>query len=135
MRIFSGRSCKLFVRTCCSVTPLAQQSSVFSHDWPDRDALNILKRLKEAASPETRLVVIEHTIQSLAKQEHRSPPLTLQAPPIPYHLDLQMMSAVNAQERTVEHFQKLFEETGWKLERIGRGAPEAPHHFICKVAA
>ncbi|KAK4052209.1 hypothetical protein OIO90_004431 [Microbotryomycetes sp. JL221] len=113
------------------------------HDWPDAEALVILKHLAAAASPNSQLLVIEHVIQSLAPLPSSSTNgngsndkhvLTLQAPPVPYHLDLQMMCALNAQERTVEQFQTLLKKGGWNVERVGRGTPDAPCHFICKLA-
>ncbi|KAK4050384.1 hypothetical protein OIV83_003453 [Microbotryomycetes sp. JL201] len=105
------------------------------HDWPDHDAKTILRHLADAADSNTQLVVVEHVVKSLAPTESASQSvLIVQSPPIPYHLDLQMMCALNAQERTKEHFQDLFKSAGWELKRIGTGAPDAPHHFICQLA-
>ncbi|KAM0793774.1 hypothetical protein ACM66B_001192 [Microbotryomycetes sp. NB124-2] len=105
------------------------------HDWPDDEAKTILKHLADSAAPHTQLVVIEHVVTSLAPNATDPPTvLSVRAPPTPYHLDMQMLCALNAQERTTEQFERLFRSTGWDLKRVGRGAPDAPHHFICHLA-
>lgn len=43
--------------------------------------------------------------------------------PFPYLTDLQMMTALNAQERTEEQYMKLGKESGWKWVKTYRTGP------------
>lgn len=106
------------------------------HDWSDAYATRILKHLRSAAGPETKLVVIDHVLPYSCPSDFGTeesvkglnPPL----PPAPllanmggagslqYSLDILMLSIQNGQERTSSHFVTLLKNTGWELKEIKR---------------
>ncbi|KAI0088859.1 S-adenosyl-L-methionine-dependent methyltransferase [Irpex rosettiformis] len=105
------------------------------HDWSDDYSIKILSQLRAAATPDTRLIVIDsvipyacgdHDLSSNiegAKNVRPSAP----APLLPnygvanlmtYLMDMHMTACLNGQERTVPHFARIFERSGWKLVRV-----------------
>jgi O-methyltransferase domain len=88
--------------------------STILHDWPDDDARRILETVRAAATPESRLVLIEAIIQpgndpSGAKW-----------------LDLLMLVIAGGRERTEEEWRALLGSTGWEPVRFfAAGAIEA----------
>ncbi|KAJ3559927.1 hypothetical protein NM688_g39 [Phlebia brevispora] len=103
------------------------------HDWSDKYATMILKQLRAAASPHTQLLVIDFTMQYACEDTtsaRQIPGAVLPLPPapllankgtgdvLPYCADLNIMALCNGEERTLSHFQKLFEGAGWKLSRV-----------------
>ncbi|KAF8909115.1 O-methyltransferase [Mucidula mucida] len=91
------------------------------HDWSDAYCARILNRLREAARPRSKLVVIDavlsYAVQSdggvlLANHGHAN--FTGHA------YSVHMMSMFNGQERTLPEFERLFEESGWRLESVKR---------------
>ncbi|KAF8907175.1 O-methyltransferase [Mucidula mucida] len=88
------------------------------HDWSDVYCAKILNRLREAARPRSKLVVVDavlsYAVQSddgvlLANSGHAN--LTGHA----YSVHM-----INGQERTLPEFERLFEESGWRLESVKR---------------
>ncbi|KZO93906.1 O-methyltransferase [Calocera viscosa TUFC12733] len=106
------------------------------HDWSDKYASQILSNLRAAASPHTKLLIIDSIMQYVchdpAVEEGTVPgwdSMRKDAPPplLPnwglagaqtYGSDLHMMAMHNAQERTLPHFRKLLEGAGWRLVRV-----------------
>ncbi|KAI0064254.1 S-adenosyl-L-methionine-dependent methyltransferase [Artomyces pyxidatus] len=99
------------------------------HDWPDAKCITILKQLRAAAAPSSRLVLFD-TIMPYACPHPSGPP----PPPFPLlanlglavggfvtAMDLQMMILINGEERTLSQFVELGNATGWKLESIKPG--------------
>ncbi|KAI0059947.1 S-adenosyl-L-methionine-dependent methyltransferase [Artomyces pyxidatus] len=107
------------------------------HDWSDEFSVKILRRLREAATPDTRLIVVDQLMSYACEEEtlKEIPGALLPVPPAPllpnlgqdfaYYTDLQMMGFFNAQERTVTQFKELLEQGGWKLLAVHHGAPFA----------
>ncbi|GAA5946420.1 hypothetical protein JCM3765_000234 [Sporobolomyces pararoseus] len=89
------------------------------HDWPDTESIQILKHLRDAATPTTKLVVIESTYNELSPP-HPFPPANIW----PYISDLQMLSALNAQERTEAQYKALGKKAGWKLVKTWKTGPQ-----------
>ncbi|KZV76743.1 O-methyltransferase [Peniophora sp. CONT] len=99
------------------------------HDWSDKYCLIILKRLRAAAKPTTRLMVVdtlvsyacpEVHVEDIAGAQRPMPPKPLlanmgHASWVGYSTDIQMMNMANGEERTITQFRKLFAEAGWKL--------------------
>ncbi|KAF9032715.1 O-methyltransferase [Hymenopellis radicata] len=91
------------------------------HDWSDVHCARILKRLREAACPRSKLVIID-AVLSYAVQcndgvllaNHGHANLTGHA------YSVHMMSMFNGQERTLPEFERLFAESGWRLESVKR---------------
>ncbi|GAA5992296.1 hypothetical protein JCM5350_000803 [Sporobolomyces pararoseus] len=89
------------------------------HDWPDSESIQILNHLRDAATPTTKLVVIESTYHELSPP-HSFPPINIW----PYISDLQMLSALNAQERTEAQYESLGKKAGWKLVKTWKTGPQ-----------
>ncbi|KAI0826305.1 O-methyltransferase [Irpex lacteus] len=103
------------------------------HDWADEYAIKILRQLRDAAAPTTQLVVIDSIISYACPAPENTKSIeglsgdSFPKPLLPNHgvanafpilVDMQMMVAINATERTVDQFDKLFEQGGWKLIRV-----------------
>ncbi|KAI0064272.1 O-methyltransferase [Artomyces pyxidatus] len=119
---------------------------VVIHDWPDDFAVKILRRLREAATSETKLVIVEQIVSYACEEVGvgaHSGALRAPAPLLPnlgqaasavYYTDMQMMICLNAQERTESHFRELMERGGWKVVAVHYGAPFALNaHKIVSV--
>lgn len=71
------------------------------HDWDDSKASNILRNVRDAMPPHSRVVVIENVMPSEGKHSGLVP-LSAEAQ------DMHMMVMLNGKERTVDEFQYLF---------------------------
>ncbi|KAI0292082.1 S-adenosyl-L-methionine-dependent methyltransferase [Multifurca ochricompacta] len=109
--------------------PAAYLLRFIIHDWPDNHSIAILKNLRAAAGPATRLVLFEGVMPHVCLTHGGRPP-----PPPPLlgnlgagmgalvtMLDLQMLTILNGQERTIEQFRVLGNVTGWNLEAVNPG--------------
>ncbi|KLO09946.1 S-adenosyl-L-methionine-dependent methyltransferase [Schizopora paradoxa] len=105
------------------------------HDWPDEYALNILRKLREAATPTTKLFVLDkvmpYTCAPDAIDEFDSfvpgawkteltAPLTnvIGGSSISFISGLLMLLYLQGQERTLGHFVSLLKEAGWKVVKV-----------------
>lgn len=103
------------------------------HDWSDKYCIDILKNLRAAAGPQTILVVNDNIIsyaspdaeylKAIPGAEVTPPPAPLlankgEANIMAYLADMQMLTSLNGSERTIMQYDKLFEASGWKLERV-----------------
>jgi len=110
------------------------------HDWSDPYAVQILRHLREAAQPWTKLILIEIEVplawrdtSSFTREKFKRQgfPKWISTPapdPLlpnygtgnlrPYWLDLLMMTFNNGQERTMPGFQKLTKEAGWEIHEV-----------------
>lgn len=84
------------------------------HDWPDKQALKVLARIREAMTEDSVLLVNEHTS-----------PDSLEVPIIPATLDIQMMEIFASLERTEYQWVSLLEQAQfkvikvWKVDTVG----------------
>ncbi|KAM0809000.1 putative S-adenosyl-L-methionine-dependent methyltransferase [Seiridium cardinale] len=76
------------------------------HDWPDKQALEILARLREAMSPESLLLINETIVP-----DSNVPLSAVQA-------DFTMMVSFASHERTLRQFEELLDLAGFKLLRL-----------------
>lgn len=76
--------------------------STILHDWPDDDARRILETVHAAATPESRLVLIEAVIQAGNDPSGAK------------WLDLLMLVIAGGRERTEEQWRALLESAGWE---------------------
>ncbi|KAJ4487855.1 O-methyltransferase-domain-containing protein [Lentinula aciculospora] len=104
-----------------------------THDWSDRYVLRIIRRLREAATPTTTLILID-TIITHPCPSHPSDIPGANIPPPPWPLvanlgvanasthfaNLTMFTHFNAQERTLMHIVELLASTGWNVTRVHR---------------
>ncbi|KAI0057865.1 S-adenosyl-L-methionine-dependent methyltransferase [Artomyces pyxidatus] len=99
------------------------------HDWPNSKCIEILKAIRAAAGPTSKLVVFDIIMPYACPDPAGLPP-----PPFPLlanlglpvggfltAVDLQMLNLVNGQERTLSQFVELGKATGWKLEGVKPG--------------
>ncbi|THH06774.1 hypothetical protein EW146_g9509 [Bondarzewia mesenterica] len=105
------------------------------HDWPQTESKKILKNLREAAGPQSKLVVFDMVVAHAcpeATATSDTPPTPKAEVPFPLlanyaagrfvtMIDLQMLNLVNGLERTPEEFLELGDATGWKLESVKPG--------------
>jgi O-methyltransferase domain/Dimerisation domain len=76
------------------------------HDWPEPEALAILKNVRHAMKPHSRLVLIERIV-----------PETAELAPAKW-LDLHMLAVAGGRERTAAEYEELYGKSGFDLERI-----------------
>ncbi|OBK11524.1 methyltransferase [Mycobacterium asiaticum] len=76
------------------------------HDWPDDDAVRILRNVRDAAAPGTHLLLVEFVLP----EHHREYAGNW--------LDLEMLLALDARERSAAEYGRLFERAGYRLTRV-----------------
>ncbi|KAJ5523606.1 hypothetical protein N7513_013150 [Penicillium frequentans] len=77
------------------------------HDFPDKQALSTLARIRDAMSKDSILFVHEHTM-----------PEDLDVPPIAATLDIHMMEIFSSLERTEKEWIALLEKAGFKVVKV-----------------
>lgn len=77
------------------------------HDWPDKQALDVLARIREVMAEDSVLLINEHTA-----------PESLEVPVIPVTLDIQMMEVFSSLERTEEQWVSLLERAQFKVAKV-----------------
>ncbi|KAF8313561.1 S-adenosyl-L-methionine-dependent methyltransferase [Amanita rubescens] len=106
------------------------------HDWSDKYALKILKHLRDAATPSTKLLVVDIILPYACHETEEdtggvSGAVSVKAPnpllanwgtvnDFAYTLDICMLTMVNGQERTIKQFDQLCKSTGWKITAVRR---------------
>lgn len=119
-----------------------------THDWADPYASKILKHLRDAAMDNTRLVLIDRIVPYACRY---SDPALAEIPggettfgPEPllanmgstnvqkYFADMQMLVGLNAQERTLPHFDRLLRGAGWRIEHVHQPAGAAPAQIVAR---
>ncbi|EKM53055.1 uncharacterized protein PHACADRAFT_210782 [Phanerochaete carnosa HHB-10118-sp] len=102
------------------------------HDWSDDYCIRILRHLRDAAAPDTRLLIVDsllpyacedNSLEGIAGVEHPVHPKPLlpnlgHSATLLYHADVQMMTIFNGKERTPKQVKELMEQTGWKVIRV-----------------
>ncbi|KAF8058197.1 S-adenosyl-L-methionine-dependent methyltransferase [Lyophyllum atratum] len=98
------------------------------HDWPDDASIKILQNVRNAMAAHSRILIHEYIIQPAclpSNEEASHPP----APPplLPnygagrirqYNLDLDMMTAMNSQERTLQDYIRLGKVAGLRFVKL-----------------
>ncbi|KZP34272.1 S-adenosyl-L-methionine-dependent methyltransferase [Athelia psychrophila] len=99
------------------------------HDWSNADAVVILKNVRGAMKPESRVIIHEFTLGST----HRLDPLQShssdQAPApllpnygaggiLPYYQDINMMNMANGKERSLDEFKALGAAAGLEFVKV-----------------
>jgi len=105
------------------------------HDWPDNLCENILKIIRSAASPRSKLIVFESIMTYSCNYDGpfaevsnpAQPPagllanLGMGAGGFLTMIDIQMLNIFNGKERTISEFIELGNSAGWKLESAKGG--------------
>ncbi|TFY63589.1 hypothetical protein EVG20_g6256 [Dentipellis fragilis] len=119
------------------------------HDWSDQYALKILKRLRDAAAPDTKLVLVDTLIgyacrqpsDNEGKQENGQGipgAMPVEAPEpllvnfgavreMASQIDIAMFILYNGQERTFHHLQRLLREAGWALRAVRQNEKDSAY--------
>ncbi|EIM90615.1 S-adenosyl-L-methionine-dependent methyltransferase [Stereum hirsutum FP-91666 SS1] len=117
--------------------PPVENASVFLfknivHDWSDTYAKRILTRLRDAATPETKLLLVESLVEYACRTDEDDAIEIPGARPrhllanfgnincMQYLTDLSMLFLYNSQERTIGRFFSLLEESGWRITQVYR---------------
>ncbi|KAJ7135582.1 S-adenosyl-L-methionine-dependent methyltransferase [Mycena epipterygia] len=113
------------------------------HNWQDPNAIVILKHLRDAATPTTKLVVLETVVpQASGADKHEIPGATRPIAPPPllpnwgiataeiYNTDMSMHNLVGGVERTVDEFALLLRNSGWKLVQVHHCPPSPLSHLV-----
>ncbi|KAG9218402.1 hypothetical protein CCMSSC00406_0007997 [Pleurotus cornucopiae] len=99
------------------------------HDWPDDDCVKILKNVRKAVGPKSKLLINEFVPQYIVRGGFASN-TQAPAPLLPnygagnkrlYQQDMNMMIQFNSKERTLEEFIKLGEASGFRFEKLWDG--------------
>ncbi|TFK38801.1 O-methyltransferase [Crucibulum laeve] len=116
-----------------------------THDWADNLAKQILQHLRDAATPETKLIVVDVIVPytcraSITDQIPGAAVPSVPEPLLPnlgaanntsYWWDLQMYVFCNGQDRTLGHFVHLAAESGWKVVEVHHIAGSVFGQYVC----
>ena len=80
------------------------------HDWPDDDAVRILRNVRSAAAAGKHVLLVEFVMP-----EHNREFLG-------NWLDLEMLLALDARERTAAQYGRLLEQAGFQMTRVAQTA-------------
>ncbi|KAF7976155.1 hypothetical protein HWV62_7471 [Athelia sp. TMB] len=123
------------------------------HDWPDAEAARILCRLRDAAGPQTKLIIADHVLPLACADDFGGANGTegegvevegvermLAPPPLlanlgkasanAYWMDMTMHAMFNAKERTLRELVALARSTGWKVVRVARAQGSLFAHVV-----
>ncbi|MEE6139023.1 methyltransferase [Mycobacterium sp. 050128] len=76
------------------------------HDWPEQDAVRILKNVRAAAPAGARLLLCEFVIPDHDRDFHGK------------WVDIEMLVVAGARERTADEYGRLFDQAGFRLNRV-----------------
>lgn len=76
------------------------------HDWPDDEALAILRNIRSAAAPGTTLLLVEGVIPDHDREF------------LGKWTDMEMLIGIAARERSADDYRKLYEQAGFRLTRV-----------------
>ncbi|KAI5888463.1 S-adenosyl-L-methionine-dependent methyltransferase [Schizophyllum commune H4-8] len=132
-------------------TQAVKQPAVFTlfhiiHDWGRTASITILRRLREAAGPDTKLIIgdqiapyacpvdVQPVPKDIKGADKLSPPiLPLLAPgraEMACVVDMSMMICLNAEERTLSGFVELASASGWKIVEVCTNVGSFDAHMV-----
>jgi len=98
------------------------------HNWPDAQALTILTNVRNAMSPNSRVLIHEYIMKPLHRKATQSVNDEIADEPLLpnfgagqvrlYHQDMTMMLLYNAKERTIEETSSICLKAKLKLEKV-----------------
>ncbi|KLO09938.1 S-adenosyl-L-methionine-dependent methyltransferase [Schizopora paradoxa] len=119
--------------TACDGHPTVFLLRMIMHNWADEHAKIILKHIRDAAKDTTKLVIVDGLLESACRtpaaeevqgqKKGSKPPQPLlsnwgAANGMAYKFDIQMLCNHNAGERTLDEFDRLLAETGWRIVEV-----------------
>jgi len=81
------------------------------HDWPDQDAVRILRRVHEAMEPSAQLLVVDGVVGPPNEDPHTK------------FLDMMMLVSAGGRERTTAEWRAVLAEAGFRIEDILTAGP------------
>lgn len=101
------------------------------HDWPQKEAVQVLQGCASAMTPQSKLLICEHMVSPTYRTGSEKGPATgAQEPPQPLlanwgdaptsRLDLQVYTFVNAKQRTRAEYEDLAERAGLEVAQVWR---------------
>ncbi|KAG6909442.1 hypothetical protein DXG01_000427 [Tephrocybe rancida] len=120
------------------------------HDWADSYCIKILKNLRAAAAPHSKLFLVEAVLLYACNEpsESGAKRAAEKAPPAPllpnyghahvfsYMSDIQMMVMFNGKERTFQQFHSLLSSAGWQLQDTTLKPPfVSTHQYLIALPA
>ncbi|KAI4220815.1 MAG: hypothetical protein L6R36_007345 [Xanthoria steineri] len=96
------------------------------HDWKDAEAVKILERLAAAASPNSRILIMDMVLPRPGTESRRLEAALRQK-------DLAMLHAFNAKEREVEDWQRVLEQADGRLEIKAIRRPDGSQHSVIEA--
>ncbi|THH29318.1 hypothetical protein EUX98_g4870 [Antrodiella citrinella] len=121
---------------------------VITHDWPDGFVTRILLHLRNAAGPDTKLLIADHllplacideddasealpgTVRTLAPEGSPLLPNLGKANANAYWMDLTMRVTFNSQERTLRELAAVALTAGWKVVHVSRAEGSLFGHVV-----
>ncbi|OBA80615.1 hydroxyneurosporene methyltransferase [Mycobacterium sp. 1164966.3] len=76
------------------------------HDWPDDDAIRILRNVRSAAAAGSYVLLVEFVVPDHHREYMGN------------WLDLEMLLALDARERSSAEFERLFSRAGFRMTRV-----------------
>lgn len=76
------------------------------HDWADPEAVAILKTVRAAVKPDSRVILIEFTLPETSEYAYGKT------------ADLTMLALTGGQERTVTEYRQLLDKVGFEVEQV-----------------
>ncbi|KAI0741763.1 S-adenosyl-L-methionine-dependent methyltransferase [Daedaleopsis nitida] len=113
------------------------------HNWPAEACHKILKNLRAAATPDTKLIIIEHILPLACADDSFADGATLApkySPLLPnlgkayaagYSFSLTMMAMMNGKDRTLREYAELTGAAGWRIERVVRAEGSLIGYMTC----
>ncbi|KAJ3535874.1 hypothetical protein NM688_g6916 [Phlebia brevispora] len=105
-------------------------------NWSDAYCVKILGHLRDAAGPETKLVLADSIIAHACPEDVVAESIPGYTPParppapllpnkgvaaiLPYIVDMHMLAMLNGSERTAPEWQTLLKASGWKLDHVSQ---------------
>jgi hypothetical protein len=76
------------------------------HDWNDAECVRILSMIREAAKPNSRLMIYEWIVSEVGTANFAK------------LADIHMLCVCSGRQRTPSEFEQMLSVSGWRIERI-----------------
>lgn len=76
------------------------------HDWPDDDAVRILRNVRDAATTGSHVLLVEFVVPEHDREYAGN------------WVDLEMLLALDARERSADEYERLFSRAGFRMTRV-----------------
>ncbi|KAI0741764.1 S-adenosyl-L-methionine-dependent methyltransferase [Daedaleopsis nitida] len=113
------------------------------HNWPKDACHKILKNLRSAATPETKLIIIDPILPLACADDSSADGATLApkgSPLLPnlgkanaggYYFSLTMLALMDGKDGTLHEYTELADAAGWRVERVVRAEGSLVGYMTC----